>query len=407
MFLVLFILGWILVHGATKGRYILSSPRNVKQEVAGIVLAISMLCGMVGMFAGGDISFQGAGILAAITWFGILLMRTSLVDHAAQRKDEENLQAQLETRRKARAERKAAEKVASAVKQIPEPRSKDGRMTKPHTSTTADQGKMQPPPPPPPQVTTVGRSWDGSFRVAESRQEELQQRFNSGDPLSPRQDEAVANVLHVEQPEPADGYHSDADEVMQIARDTIGSMSKAKPTVQPSREAVQPVLGEDPVPQVVESAPAPEPEFVPQQGWSAPKIEHTHYELDNAGDKPVSIFGSGSSSSAGGGQSLFGGGEQRPQRARAAPEVDKLLAQNRLGNDEELTRPQAVLAGTDTPGAIESSAPQPPDDGNIVEAEALLPDSELTQPKKVLEDAEKGQGPGFHYKPTEGIKSRF
>ncbi|MEZ5336830.1 MAG: hypothetical protein R3F46_01070 [bacterium] len=440
------ILGWIFVHGGTKGTYRVQSLSNVSATVGGFMLLISLAAFGIGI--GADPGFGFSVPLAAVCWLTILLLRSSLSSDAKGNEEvrlriaRQMLEEQRRFQREQRFETpdQIRERVQEAERQFLEQQER---------SRAQVERIMQRPPavkPAPADPAAAAPELDGALRLAgrelqpalpqeeHGRRQDLSERFElrtdkalSGPSQAARADmkpqtpqhmhyvsgmdsaapEAEApNVLHVgPEPDSEQGYHSDVDEVMQIARDTIANMAGATHVVQPPQAATEPVIVEETSSPEVESAPVPEPEFVPQQGWQAPKIEHARYELDNAGEKPVSMFGQGPA--AGSGQSLFAGSGQRPLQASAASEVDRLLAANRLNSNQALTRPQAVLAGTDTPGAVESRAPQPPDDGNIVEDEALLPDSELTKPKRVLEEAGKGQGPGFHYKPTEGIKSRF
>lgn len=409
MFWTFFILGWILVHGATKGSYRFSGVGNVPSNVGGIVFALSLIGALLGM--SDAVSSGGSLFLAAFLWIGILLLRTSLASGAAQvSRDATELRERLERR------------VGRASGRLPQVHHV-GRIPGEYRRDEKQPGGF---------VINIGELDKGSPSDLEEAMSVVRDVLEIPDKADRLRDGTAARHDYV-----FDGSEiRELDEVPQqqlVSPPVPEAVEEALPVARPEVEAAEiaaeaavaalpadePPAGLAPVeaPALPEAADAAEDVPVEEastvtRGWSAPQIDHARYELDDAGEKPRSIFASTVPSLSSTTTSLFGSEGERPLTAKAAEDVDRLLQNNRLSSHDELTRPQAVLrpgaAGEDVQADTARAAASV---DRMIEGSELVVDEELVKPENVLDrelpNDEKEHREGFRYKPTEGIKSRF
>ena len=359
------ILGWIFVHGGTKGTYKVESLSNVSATVGGFMLLIGLAAFGTGISA--DPGFGFSVLLAAVCWFTIVLMRSSLTSDAKGNEEVRmNIARQMleEQRRFQREQRfetpdQIRERVQEAERQFIEQQER--------SRAQVERIMQRPPAVKPAQVDPAAAppDLDGSLRLAgrELQPARLESKASAATPPAGYETDVqevqqlVATALGIATDPPA-AEAEPAQPVPEVPPAETGSAEMATEVQQAAPEALQPAA------EVDNSAPA-EPEL--QRGWQAPRIEHAHYELDNTGERPVSIFGSQSESGA----SLFG-----------------------------------------SPAAQPETPHQHPPQFRPVQASHLLPESELpvqSADSGNADDAEEQESAreGFHYRPTEGIKSRF
>ncbi len=353
MFWVFFIIGWILVHGATRGRYLMEGFRSVKTDAAGIILAVSLIGALIG--ASGNLGIPASAFLAGFTWFGILLLRSSMVQKALADEVRESL-------RDSRPVPKVVARTFTPPRKESHARYEGG--AKPESGgrpagQTAGEAKAQ---------KTAARLYKGDLEQAMSVARDVlqirQEREESPKQAAPDPATPLSNELQPVLDPLADPLLDLPDEslpagLQEVPQDSADAWEEQQP--QPSRiAAAQPDSAQD-------DGGAVETDL---RSWHPPGFDRRAEMVESSTpqQRPDSMFASRGSTSLGTGvSSLFDGSSQADVPRQAIEAVDEVIASNRLQVDADLVKPEKLL-------------------------------------EQVEDEAE---GSGFHYKPTDGIKSRF